>query len=63
MSDYYREVARELNKCGFSKTHDGKGSHQKWVNQQGEKIIVPFNLVKKGTANGILKKAGSTKKV
>ena len=56
---YYTTVTRELRRLGFRHAGNAKGSHEKWTNDQGRLLIVPRNLMKRHTANGILKDAGS----
>jgi predicted RNA binding protein YcfA (HicA-like mRNA interferase family) len=56
---YYRAVVRELRDLGFKFDKNAKGSHEKWVDATGRVMIVPRNLEKRHTANGILKQAGS----
>jgi predicted RNA binding protein YcfA (HicA-like mRNA interferase family) len=61
--DFYREVIKELRMLGYAYADQAKGSHEKWRAAGRETLIVPRNLDNRHTANGILKKAGSTKKV
>lgn len=56
---YYKVVTRELRRLGFEYDRNAKGSHERWVSPAGRLIIVPRNLSKRHTANGILKDAGS----
>jgi len=56
---YYKLVVKELRRLGFDYQRNSKGSHERWVNKAGKLIIVPRNLTKRHTANGILKDAGS----
>jgi predicted RNA binding protein YcfA (HicA-like mRNA interferase family) len=60
---FYLLVARELSMLGFARAANAKGSHEKWVNGQGRTLIVPRNLKSRHTANGILKDAGSTRRL
>jgi predicted RNA binding protein YcfA (HicA-like mRNA interferase family) len=57
---YYTAVVRELRVLGFQFHATAKGSHEKWIDAHGRVLIVPRNLYKRHTANGILKAAGST---
>jgi predicted RNA binding protein YcfA (HicA-like mRNA interferase family) len=56
---YYKLVVKELRRLGFEYQRNSKGSHERWINDAGRLIIVPRNLAKRHTANGILKDAGS----
>lgn len=60
--DFYREVIKELKALGYSYADQAKGSHEKWRAPGQQTLIVPRNLDQRHTANGILKKSGSTKK-
>lgn len=60
---FYKEVIKELRILGFVYSGQAKGSHEKWRALGRQTLIVPRNLDKKHTANGILKKAGSKKKL
>jgi predicted RNA binding protein YcfA (HicA-like mRNA interferase family) len=62
MNSYYSIVKAELERLGFSFSRSAKGSHQLWC-KSTKCITVPFNLESRHTANGILKQAGSSKKV
>jgi predicted RNA binding protein YcfA (HicA-like mRNA interferase family) len=59
---FYRVVAKELKALGYAYADHAKGSHEKWKAEGRDILIVPRNLDNRHTANGILKKAGSTKK-
>lgn len=59
---FYRDVIKELRALGYAYADQAKGSHEKWNAKGREILIVPRNLDNRHTANGILKKAGSTKK-
>ena len=64
MADYYRQFTRLLASAGFKKVPGGKGSHEKWESDVlCRRVIVPRNLKKRHTANGILKSAGLSKRV
>lgn len=63
MADYYLQVIQLLRAAGYKKVPGGKGSHQKWYNSERDLLlIVPQNLKKRHTANGIMKDAGLKKK-
>ncbi len=59
---FYRELIKELKAMGYVYSGQAKGSHEKWLIPDKPILIVPRNLDNRHTANGILKKAGSTKK-
>jgi predicted RNA binding protein YcfA (HicA-like mRNA interferase family) len=61
-SGYYRDVTQELAKLGYRYDSNAKGSHERWLNAEGNTLIVPRNLRSRHTANGILKDAGSNKR-
>lgn len=61
---YYQEVVTEPARLGFVFWKAAKGSHQKWRHAETGRIpIVPRSLRSRHTANGILKDAGSAKRV
>ena len=61
---FYDEVVDEIRRRGFAFWKSAKGSHQKWRNADtGVILIVPRKLKSRHTANGILKDAGSDKRV
>lgn len=60
---YYQAVARILHSLGFRHEGNAKGSHEKWINAEGLTLIVPRNLKSRHTANGILKDAGSQRRL
>lgn len=60
---FYKEVTEEVSLCGFDFWKAAKGSHEKWKNKDGKILIIPRNLKSRHTANGILKDAGSRKKI
>jgi predicted RNA binding protein YcfA (HicA-like mRNA interferase family) len=61
---YYKAVCAELKKLGFAYERNTKGSHEKWTHPKIAKtVIIPRNLYSRFTANGILKDAGSEKKL
>jgi predicted RNA binding protein YcfA (HicA-like mRNA interferase family) len=60
---YYKELVTELQRLGFKYERQAKGSHEQWKHPQTlVTITVPKNLYSRHTANGILKKAQSSKK-
>ena len=59
---FYKELVKELKNLGYVYAEQAKGSHEKWRASGRQTLIVPRNLDKRHTANGILKMAGSTKK-
>jgi len=61
---FYRDVTSELAKFGFALWKPAKGSHEKWLSKEtGIVLIVPRNLKSRHTANGILRDAGSKKRL
>jgi predicted RNA binding protein YcfA (HicA-like mRNA interferase family) len=60
---YYHIVQKLLKQHGYRHKGNFKGSHERWVNGDGETLCVPFNLKNRHTANGILKDAGIDTKV
>lgn len=60
---YYQAIAKILYGLGFRHESNAKGSHEKWVNADGLTLIVPRNLKSRHTANGILKNAGSQRRL
>ena len=63
-SDYHRSVTRIIAELGYVYWKPAKGSHEKWRHEAtGKLLIVPRNLKSRHTANGILKSAGSDKRV
>ena len=61
---FYKSVTDELVRLGFERIRGGKGSHEKWRSVfTREGLIVPRNLKSRHTANGILKDAGSDKRL
>jgi predicted RNA binding protein YcfA (HicA-like mRNA interferase family) len=60
---FYRDVTKELKALGYVYADQARGSHEKWKAEGREILIVPHNLPSRHTANAILKKAGSTKKI
>ena len=62
MKGYYEDVVKKISAIGYYKANGGKGSHEKWCNDNGlATLTVPRGLVSKHTANGILKDAGLPK--
>jgi predicted RNA binding protein YcfA (HicA-like mRNA interferase family) len=60
---FYKELVKELARLNFEYKRQAKGSHEQWLNTNTQLTLnVPRNLYSRHTANGILKKAGSTKK-
>jgi predicted RNA binding protein YcfA (HicA-like mRNA interferase family) len=61
---FYEEVVGELLRLGYVRKPGGKGSHEKWaIKHTGRTLIVPYNLMSRHTANDILRKAGSARKL
>ncbi len=55
---FYKDVVKLLKARGYHKADGGKGSHEKWVHEEGPTVIVPFNMQSRHTANSILTSAG-----
>jgi predicted RNA binding protein YcfA (HicA-like mRNA interferase family) len=61
---FYRLVVQELQRLGYKRKRGSKGSHEKWQGPPGKPLVtVPYNLVSRHTANGILRDAGSTRQL
>jgi predicted RNA binding protein YcfA (HicA-like mRNA interferase family) len=59
--DFYRDLTALLSKAGWKQVVGGKGSHEKWVNEElGKAVIVPRSK-SRHTANEVLKQAGLPK--
>jgi len=59
---YDRELRRRLQDAGCHLVRFGRGSHEVWYSPISERqFAVPTNIVKRHTANGILKQAGLAK--
>ncbi len=57
---FYDSVRTELKDRGYVYLGNAKGSHEKWEDPStGKKVIVPYNLKSRHTANSILKEIGS----
>ena len=62
--DFYRTVTKAIGRMGYVYWKPAKGSHEKWRHEAtGKLLIVPRNLKSRHTANGILKSAGSDKRL
>ena len=62
--EFYKSVTNELMRLGFQRVKGGKGSHEKWRSVfTHEMLIVPRNLKSRHTANGILRDAGSARRL
>ncbi len=61
---YYKVVCDILLALGYEYQTNAKGSHEKWRSREtGKLVLVPRNLKSRHTANGILKTAGSDRKL
>jgi len=59
---YGKAVRDKLKEAGWSFHHHGKGDHDVWWNPAtGQKVTVPWKIMSRHTANGILKDAGLAK--
>ncbi|WP_349363335.1 MAG: type II toxin-antitoxin system HicA family toxin [Roseitalea porphyridii] len=62
--DFYNAVTAIISGLGYAYWKPAKGSHEKWRHAQtGKMLVVPRNLKSRHTANGILKSAGSDKRL
>ena len=63
MASMYRAISRMLIENGWTKTREGKGSHEIWAHPDDpdREITVTKNLKARHTANHILKQAGLPK--
>lgn len=61
MKDFGRPVRDALSRAGCAFLRRGKGDHDIWTTQGGKRLIVPFKIKSRHTANGILKDAGLPK--
>lgn len=63
MGNYYQELIAVLREAGCTFVRFGKGDHEIWYSPIARRnVTVPTNLVKRHTANGILKEAGLPKR-
>jgi hypothetical protein len=62
MKGFYPIVTRILRSHLFEYLRSAKGDHEIWSDGR-VKVTVPYNLIKKNTANAILKKAGIDERV
>lgn len=61
---FYKTVRTIISELGYEYLSNAKGSHEKWRSQKtGKVILVPRNLQSRHTANGILKDAGSDRRL
>lgn len=61
---FYKVVAKIITDLGYYKIKGGKGSHEKWYNDDhGITLTIPHNMRSRHTANGILKDAGYAGKI
>lgn len=59
--DYYDEIARLLSRAGWTRTGGGKGSHEKWIDAAGKRVVIVPRSKSRHTANEVLKQAGLPK--
>ena len=57
-SGYYDVIIKILKNNGFRYSHNLKGSHERWVHEDGRFVNVPYSTKSKFTAQNILKQAG-----
>jgi len=57
-----RDLKRLLSDAGWRYVRNAKGSHEVWTDARGTRnVIVPHGVVKRHTANAVLKQAGLPK--
>jgi hypothetical protein len=61
LTDFGKAVRDRLREAGGAFLRSGKGDHDIWKTAEGERIVVPFRIGSRHTANGILKDAGLPK--
>ena len=61
MKGYGKAVRDHLHEAGCSFARRGKGDHDIWLTPAGKRIVVPFKIMSRHTANEILKDAGLPK--
>ena len=63
MTDFTREIRRQLNQAGWRFHRPAKGDHEIWINPAtGVKVTVDGKVRNRALANKILKDAGLGKK-
>ena len=64
MADYTRKVKRILNDNGCYFVRHGKGDHDVWYSPiSNRNVIVDGSIVKRTSANNVLKDAGIKQKI
>jgi predicted RNA binding protein YcfA (HicA-like mRNA interferase family) len=59
MAEYEKKVREVLRRNGWIFHHHGKGDHDVWTDQSGDrKVTVDGRIKSRHMANGILKEAG-----
>ena len=59
--DFYDEIVHILRRAGWSKAAGGKGSHEKWIDAEGKRVVIVPRSKSRHTANEVLKQAGLPK--
>jgi predicted RNA binding protein YcfA (HicA-like mRNA interferase family) len=59
--DFYDEITRILRRAGWTQTSGGKGSHEKWIDADGKRVVIVPRSKSRHTANEVLKQAGLPK--
>ena len=59
--DFYDEIARLLKPAGWRQTAGGKGSHEKWVDADGNRVVIVPCTKSRHTAHEVLKQTGLPK--
>ena len=60
-ADFYDEIARLLMRAGWTKSAGGKGSHEKWIDADGKRVVIVPRSKSRRIANEVLKQAGLPK--
>jgi predicted RNA binding protein YcfA (HicA-like mRNA interferase family) len=58
VTDFGKTVRDKLREAGGAFLRRGKGDHDVWTTADGRRVVVPFRIKSRHTANGILKDAG-----
>ena len=59
--DFYNDIIALLTAAGWAKVPGGKGSHEKWRNEESGKTVIVPRSKSRHTANEVLKQAGLPK--
>ncbi len=61
MKDFGKAVRERLRDSGGAFLRRGKGDHDVWTTAAGKRVVIPFRIKSRHTANDILKDAGLPK--